>query len=626
MQSHMRPRVAGRNWRNYGNRHPHRKTAASKPLHPMDCRISQGRLTAVLSDILALDPVASSTFDSSPGAYCKLGIPETGLPAAFGSQWLARRFLKKCDGLRSMSGKVIELPKEANALQAEVDAWKACCLTNHELRNPDNDPELEATLFGVARVLSRLMGRRRPTNDHQGFGPGRNDVCHGKHVGRLHKYSARLTSTPENVPRLREVLKASPLWERAIRTATRQWHTNPAHVGPPPATDPFWGLKPLVIAHVPGNVMLLVNKDETTRRVIRYEPSGNLVVQRIWGRFFSQVLQYNCGICLEKSQPIHKFLALSSSRTSNYSTIDLKSASAHIATNLCREVLPDDVFHALDSCRSQSTLWHECLDFDNDTGFCSMGNGFTFEFQTLLYYAVAQYCLESADDVCGPVCSTARVFGDDVIIASAESDAFRWAITRLGFVVNSSKTFTEPHGFRESCGCDAYCGVDVTPPYLRKWPTTVSELLPFVNRLHSWITKMGLQGHPVGDEVRAAHADLTSIIDVASNTGVPRGPADMGDGHIWNDTWIDSSHIPSPKGPNDVDRRTWYFHRFQYTTFVRHRSEREQRAVSTLRRVGFHPDFADAALCASLNPTLSESLESSLVTTTGPWHRHTGYA
>lgn len=592
----------------------------------MDCRLSQTRFRAVLSDLLAIDPVARDSFGLSPGAYCKLPIPEGDVPSAFGEKWLARRFLKKCDGLRSMNGKLITLPKEANALQAEVEAWKACCITNHKLRNPGTDPELEATLFGVARVLARLIGKRRPTNDHQGFGPGRNDVCYGAYVGRLHKYSARLTSTAENVPYLRSVVAASPLWERAIRNATRQWQVNPHRVGPAPSCDPFWGFKPIQIETVPGNVMLLVTKDETTRRVIRYEPSGNLVVQRIWGRFFSQVLQYNCGIHLEKSQPIHKFLAQHSSRTSKYCTVDLRSASAHIATNLCRETLPDDIFTSLDSCRSQSTLWHDCLEFDNDTGFCSMGNGFTFEFQTLLYYAVAQYCLELSDDVCGPVSSTARVFGDDVIIATTESAAFIRAITLLGFVVNTSKTFTEPHGFRESCGCDAYCGVDVTPPYLRKWPTVVSELLPFVNRLHSWITKMALQGHPVSDKILKAHADLIDIIDVASNTGVPRGPADMGDGHIWNDTWIDSAITPSPRGPSDVDRRTWYFHRFQYSTFIRHRGKREQQAVATLRKVGFHPDYSDAALCASLNPTLAESLESSLVPTTGPWHRHTGYA
>lgn len=624
MQSHKRHRVAGRQSRKT-HRPRNRRKATSQSLHPMDSRLSQTSLTAILSSLLDVDTTAKDSFGLSPGTYCKLGIPTGGTPSEFGSQWLARRFLKKCDGLRSMNGEPVVLPKESNALQAEVDAWKACCLTNHKLRTPGTDPELDATLFGVARVLSRLIGSSRPTNDHQGFGPGRNDVCHGKHVGRLHKYSARLTSTPENVPRLRSVLASSPLWERAIRTATRQWRVNPYRVGPPTPENPFWGYYPLQIDHVPGNVMLLVTKDETTRRVIRYEPSGNLVVQRIWGRFFSHILQRRCGIELEDSQPIHKFLALRASQTHLYSTVDLRSASAHIATNLCRDVLPDDVFHSLDSCRSHRTLWHECLEFDEDTGFCSMGNGFTFEFQTLLYYAVAQFVLENSDDVSGPVSSTARVFGDDVIIATADTPAFIMAISRLGFVVNTTKTFTEPHGFRESCGCDAYCGVDVTPPYLRKWPYKAHELIPFVNRLHSWITKMSAQGHVADSRIVAAHAELVSLIDASNACGIPRGPAEMGDGHIWNDTWVDGSQIPAPRGDWDVDRRTWYFHRFQYLTFVRHRDEREQQAVSALRRVGFHPDFADAALCASLHPTLSESLESSLVTTTGPWHRHIGF-
>lgn len=589
----------------------------------MDRRLSQSRLRSALGRILSLDPVAVSSFRESPGTYCKLPIPRGDSVSLTAEKWLARRFLKKCDGLRDLNGSAIVLPKEQNALSAEMDAWSACCLTNHKLRTGSIDSYTQVTLFGVARVLARLIGSRRPSNDHQGFGPGRNDVCSGNYVGRLHKYSARLTSTPENVPHLRRVLKASPLWERSIRTMTRQWETNPYRVGPPPSDDPFWGFQPLEISHVPGNVMLLVNKDETTRRVIRYEPSGNLVVQRIWGRFFSSVLRHRCGIELEKSQPVHKALALSASKTGHYSTVDLKSASAHISVNLCRDVLPDDIFSSLDSARSQSTLWHECLSFDQDTGFCSMGNGFTFEFQTLLYYAVAQHCLEQSEDVCGPVSSTARVFGDDVIIATPESDAFIKAISALGFVVNSAKSFysslVTDDGFRESCGCDAVCGIDVTPPYLRKWPHTVAELLPFVNRLHSWISKMDAQDHPVSDEARSAYAELVSIIDVASDSAVPHGPAEMGDGHLWSDIRLSTA-------PPGVWRDSWCYHKYQYYTFVRYRTRREQHSVATLRRTGFHPDFADAALCASLSPTLSEGLESSLVTTTGPWHAHTGYA
>jgi len=54
------------------------------------------------------------------------------------------------------------------------------------------------------------------------------------------------------------------------------------------------------------------------------------------------------------------------------------------------------------------------------------------------------------------------VYGDDIICSSADQAAIRHYLPKFSLLVNDDKSCT--HGFfRESCGCDAYKGVDVTP-------------------------------------------------------------------------------------------------------------------------------------------------------------------
>lgn len=59
-----------------------------------------------------------------------------------------------------------------------------------------------------------------------------------------------------------------------------------------------------------------------------------------------------------------------------------------------------------------------------------------------------------------------RVFGDDVAVCSEYYEAVMKALPKAGLKVNATKSFVKG-SFRESCGMDAYRGIDVTPLRLK---------------------------------------------------------------------------------------------------------------------------------------------------------------
>lgn len=121
----------------------------------------------------------------------------------------------------------------------------------------------------------------------------------------------------------------------------------------------------------------------------------------------------------------------------------------------------------------------------------SMGNGFTFELETLIFYGLCSAVIEllaskDMDHRC-------TVFGDDIIIASELVPALREVLLYFGFVMNPKKTFSEGP-FRESCGKHFFYGNDVTPFYIRQPVDTVPRKYWAANtvRRYSRLEQWGL--------------------------------------------------------------------------------------------------------------------------------------
>jgi len=220
-----------------------------------------------------------------------------------------------------------------------------------------------------------------------------------------------------------------------------------------------------------GNRFTTVPKNYKTDRGICVEPSGNLSLQLAAGEHIRRRL-YRVGIEIDgvgnrNAQWLHQQLARYGSLEGDLATIDLSNASDMIAEMTVRLLLPRQWWALLDSLRSQSTLFKG--EWRKLSKFSSMGNGFTFELETLLFYAIA---VETA--------SWAKAYGDDIIVPSAKGQAVLEKLRFFGFVPNVEKSYlTGP--FRESCGGDFWLGRDTRPIYLKKVPVSPLEWIDLYN-------------------------------------------------------------------------------------------------------------------------------------------------
>lgn len=225
---------------------------------------------------------------------------------------------------------------------------------------------------------------------------------------------------------------------------------------------------------VRGNRFTTVPKTAKTDRGICVEPSLNVTHQLGVGSVIRKRLRSD-GIDLKFGQTLHRKLVAEASLTLDLATIDLSMASDTVAYNLVKLLLPDLWFELLDSLRSPETRierrWHR------NAKFSSMGNGFTFELETLIFYSLCKTI--AAEE--GISKKDVKVYGDDIIVPTSISSKVLDALQYFGFTPNKSKTYTGDVPFRESCGEDYFNGVPVRGHYVEKIPTNPLEWTSLAN-------------------------------------------------------------------------------------------------------------------------------------------------
>jgi hypothetical protein len=224
--------------------------------------------------------------------------------------------------------------------------------------------------------------------------------------------------------------------------------------------------------------MFTVPKNSDIDRVACKEPELNMYMQRGVGNFLREALRKR-GINLN-DQSYNQRLAREGSVGRKLATLDLSSASDLISTQLVYTLLPVDWFVLLDDIRvSRVNIdGHEhelCM-------FSSMGNGFTFELESLIFYALS-CAINRAWKIRGRI----SVYGDDIITPCKIAPMYQRVFSWFGFRINSRKSFWSGR-FRESCGKHYYDGYDVTPFYIRKPLTTLPDLILSLNQLRNWAT------------------------------------------------------------------------------------------------------------------------------------------
>lgn len=234
---------------------------------------------------------------------------------------------------------------------------------------------------------------------------------------------------------------------------------------------------------VKGNVLFTVPKTTVIDRVACKEPDGNIFCQKAVGDFIRKRLKRKVNIDLN-DQRVNQGLARVGSIDGSLATIDLSSASDSMTTSLVSILLPREWHDLLNSTRSPKTFI-DGKSHENEM-FSSMGNGFTFELESLLFYAIAR-SVAYHSRVRGRI----SVYGDDIIVPVAISRTVIAVLAWAGFKTNNDKTFVKGP-FRESCGYHGYGGHDVTPFYLRRPVKDISDLILFLNQLRKWLIQTEL--------------------------------------------------------------------------------------------------------------------------------------
>lgn len=233
-----------------------------------------------------------------------------------------------------------------------------------------------------------------------------------------------------------------------------------------------------------------VPKDLTQTRSICTEPTLNMYFQLGLGELLTERLKNHFGVDLRRQPERNVKLARLGSINGSIVTIDLESASDSLSLRLCDAVFPGWFNDLLRMYRTPFTLMQgERVELNMVS---TMGNGFTFPLQTMLFSCVVRAVASQMSIHLGKASRrnpSWGVFGDDIICPTAMSDRVVALLRLIGFRVNSEKSFTERWGrFRESCGGDFYKGHNVRGVYLKTLATPQSRYVA-INLLNEWSAK-----------------------------------------------------------------------------------------------------------------------------------------
>lgn len=225
--------------------------------------------------------------------------------------------------------------------------------------------------------------------------------------------------------------------------------------------------------------VILVPKDSRGPRLISCEPVDYQWVQQGLGRAIvahveeHPLTKWNVRFT---DQSTNRFGALLGSRNGKYATLDLNEASDRVSTGLVRLLFPSHVYTYLEACRTSSTVLPDGKELPLRK-FAPMGSCLCFPVMALTIWAILTAATDDTDTKDG-IC----VYGDDVIVPTTYVANAIKQLESFGLKINQDKSCTGGL-FRESCGMDAFQGVNVTPVRLR----TVWSWSPSPEVYTSWI-------------------------------------------------------------------------------------------------------------------------------------------
>lgn len=217
--------------------------------------------------------------------------------------------------------------------------------------------------------------------------------------------------------------------------------------------------------------VVLVPKDSRGPRLISCEPLEYQWIQQGLGRALMQHIEshkWTRGRVNFTHQTVNRQLALDSSKDREYATLDLKDASDRVSLALVRRVFQHNAgfLRALEATRSTATLLPNG-EVRTLSKFAPMGSALCFPVEALVFWCliVAAIHRETGKQP-AEIGRQVFVYGDDIVVKSEYVDLATSALESCGLRVNRAKCYVNGY-FRESCGMDAFHGVQVTPARLR---------------------------------------------------------------------------------------------------------------------------------------------------------------
>jgi len=240
--------------------------------------------------------------------------------------------------------------------------------------------------------------------------------------------------------------------------------------------------------------VIFVPKTLRSPRVIAIEPMCMQYAQQALRDFLYTRIEshsLSAGRVNFTDQSANQRLALQSSFTGQWATIDLSDASDRVPLSVVTEMLRScpELRDAILACRTGSAKLPNGVTVAPLAKFASMGSALCFPIEAMYFYTICVVAsLEIADlpvtwNSIKRVSKDIRVYGDDLIVRADYAEAVRDRLQKYNCKVNERKSFWTGK-FRESCGTDAYAGEEVTPLYLRHLRPTDRRA---VTQILSWV-------------------------------------------------------------------------------------------------------------------------------------------
>lgn len=379
--------------------------------------------------------------------------------------------------------------------RAAIDTFWETEEFNRETNNRWRDMEPSGFLDTLTARLSEFFGEAPSWDeiiDKGNWGPGTNRgfPLQSCLTSVEMKTAVPISVLKRNVPLIPRLLRRQPIWARALaeRYAPDLTREGCAQI-------------------VDGSQQFHATKNAMTHRSISTEPSLEGFLQAGIGIFIRQCFQREQRNLSESWRTCQK-LAHIGSVTGIYVTADLKAASdsncyVPLMTLFSGESNLQGWFARMDRVRcshghvySPSPLQPPCAPGDVEPKllrqlhkfelFSSMGNGYSFELESALFYCVLTSIIPGAwvQHHGKPVLRWPHiaVFGDDLAFPAAYVPQVFATLEWLGFRVNQRKSYVEGP-FRESCGLDLVRGVNVRPLFLTKVLDDGFSLVDLANRV-----------------------------------------------------------------------------------------------------------------------------------------------